>query len=214
VIHDPKSLVYFEETYLSEYAKFLRSGGDHVLVENIGSPIHPIVVVGGYKGDSTSEYLLRTNSKVYVIEPIPEFAQTLSTRFTGIERVQIFNYALGGTDGEVLFSLAKDATGEFCSSAETMSVPMVTWETFLDFFRLTGSKIGYIEMNIEGGEYSLLESMISTNQMRNIQKIAIQFHKVDDFSATNRAEIRNKLKLTHRNVLDYEWIWEIWEIAS
>jgi hypothetical protein len=69
-------------------------------------------------------------------------------------------------------------------------------------------------MNIEGGEYSLLKAMISNNQMSNIQKIAIQFHKVDDFSSRNRAEIRNKLKATHRIVLDYEWVWEIWEIAN
>jgi hypothetical protein len=81
-------------------------------------------------------------------------------------------------------------------------------------FKLTGSKIGFIEMNIEGGEYSLLEAMISNNLMMNIQRIAIQFHKIDDFSTSNRAEIKNKLKETHRLVLDYEWVWEVWEIAN
>ncbi len=214
VIHAPEGLMHLEETYLSEYAKFLVAGGDLVIVENLGTLTGPIVVVGGFKGDSTSEYLLQSKSDVYVIEPIPEFAQTLATRFTGIERVHIFNYALGGTNGEVQFNLNADATGQFGVSNEIISIPMVTWETFLDLFKLTGSKIGFIEMNIEGGEYSLLEAMISNNLMMNIQRIAIQFHKIDDFSTSNRAEIKNKLKETHRLVLDYEWVWEVWEIAN
>ena len=73
------------------------------------------------------------------------------------------------------------------------------------------SKVDLIKINVEGGEYSLLERMIDKQIIENFKNIQVQFHKFFPNSAQRRNAIRNALSKTHFITYDYPFIWENWQ---
>ena len=72
-----------------------------------------------------------------------------------------------------------------------------------------------MKINIEGGEYDLLDSLISADIVQSIANIQVQFH---DFLIKDAKEkmrkIQEKLSLTHEPTYQYEFVWENWKIKS
>ena len=68
-----------------------------------------------------------------------------------------------------------------------------------------------LEINIEGGEYDVLERLITSGILSKIEKYVVQFHNYNIECEINRARIRLELSKTHQCVFNYEWIWERWE---
>jgi hypothetical protein len=75
-------------------------------------------------------------------------------------------------------------------------------------------KIDLIKINIEGGEYALLQRMIGKNIIRICDNIQVQFHNCFPDAANMRRDIRNVLKETHVLTYDYTFVWENWEIMK
>ena len=73
-------------------------------------------------------------------------------------------------------------------------------------------RVDLIEFNIEGGEYDCLIALIESGLISTINILQIQFHNFSQSSELNRAQIREKLRLTHSLIFNYEWVWERWEL--
>ena len=78
------------------------------------------------------------------------------------------------------------------------------------------NKIDLIQINIEGGEYDLLEWMIETGYILNVQNIQIQFHDKKEINAEKRMkDIQLALKRTHICEQAYRpYVWEKWVLKN
>lgn len=76
------------------------------------------------------------------------------------------------------------------------------------------TNIDYVYMNIEGSEYKLLNHIIETGNIYNIQNLQVQFHNYLPNAKKERKKLRVNLKKTHICIFNFSFIWEGWKIKS
>lgn len=73
--------------------------------------------------------------------------------------------------------------------------------------------VDLIKINIEGGEYDLLDEIIANNWLSKFKNIQVQFH---DFVIENPRErmekIQKELAKTHQLTYQYDFVWENWKL--
>ena len=71
-----------------------------------------------------------------------------------------------------------------------------------------------IKVNIEGGEYDLLEFLIDSNYIEIIDNIQVQFHDFIPDAEERMKNIHKKLEKTHFLTWQYPFVWENWQLKS
>lgn len=66
------------------------------------------------------------------------------------------------------------------------------------------------ELNIEGGEYEVLESLIESSAVSQFRSILIQFHPQPTGWEARREKIVEQLRSTHDRIWCYPMVWEKW----
>jgi hypothetical protein len=89
--------------------------------------------------------------------------------------------------------------------AELRSIVEVVAELGID-------KIDLLKVNIEGGEFDLLPEIVRSGLVRKIRYIQIQFHNFDADAPAARSRIRHDLSATHRQMWNFDFVWESWEL--
>ena len=72
-------------------------------------------------------------------------------------------------------------------------------------------KIDLIKINIEGGEYDLLDHILEIGFVENIENLQIQFHNFVENSDSRMETIQTKLSQTHKPTYQYKYVWENWK---
>jgi len=67
-----------------------------------------------------------------------------------------------------------------------------------------------MKINIEGGEYDLLEHVIKIGAINNIRDIQIQFHDFVDDADIRMKYLLDELSRTHLPTYQYKYVWENW----
>jgi hypothetical protein len=70
-----------------------------------------------------------------------------------------------------------------------------------------------MKVNIEGGEYELLERMLECGLTTRVADLQIQFHNFSPDAAERMAAIQRGLAATHRPTYQYRFVWENWRRA-
>ncbi|MEO6729270.1 MAG: FkbM family methyltransferase [Candidatus Dojkabacteria bacterium] len=166
--------------------------------------------VGGYLGQSTADVHEKFGSKVYVFEPVKEYADKISERFKGNENIFVYPFALSDKNETTTINLFDDKTSTFKSGqGQTLDIESVRISEFIKENKI--KKIDLIEINIEGGEYSLLTDLIETGLINDVENIQVQFHDFVEDAEKRMLELREKLNKTHYLTFQYEFIWENWK---
>lgn len=197
----PKSLV-------SEHQKFLQDGGNDSLSSLPEIKGKRVVLLGGYLGDSTEHYLKLEAKQIVVFEPIAEYFEQLANRFSGNPRVQLVREAAWIRNETLTFSMDGDGTGLSGKSDKSINVQGTSLSDWLKA-NSSGENF-FMEMNIEGSEYPILNDLISTGALDLIETLLVQFHDFTLDPEFLRAELRQKLRVSHSEVFNYPWIWEKW----
>uniref|UniRef100_UPI004048DBFB FkbM family methyltransferase n=1 Tax=Algoriphagus sp. TaxID=1872435 RepID=UPI004048DBFB len=172
---------------------------------------------GGFKGDWTAKMLnlyQHLNPKIYVFEIAKPYIEILKNRFENNKNVEVFGFGLGSDNQTIEFSISDIATSIYASSVDavTESGEIKSVQAFLDEQLIT--QIDLLKMNIEGGEYDLLDSLIASGFVKNCKNIQIQFHNYGEWSKVRRDNIKTQLANTHISTYDYEWTFENWELKN
>jgi hypothetical protein len=69
-----------------------------------------------------------------------------------------------------------------------------------------------MKINIEGAEFPLLERMIETELLKQVDCFMIQFHEWHPGAYHRRREIRKALRKSHKLDWDYHFVWEKWSV--
>src|SRR3990167_6621954 len=128
--------------------------------------------------------------------------------FSSNNKITIHNFAVGNSDSDGIMYLHGDATNAFEKSKKKETVRFIDFNRFLNDIEC----VDLMKINIEGGEYDLLNSMIKQGTIGKIKNILVQFHNNGEYFESQREAICNELKLTHWQTFNYPFIWENWQL--
>ena len=174
-----------------------------------------VVDVGAYIGRWAICVADSNDCHVFAFELSPLIQPRLEGAVGGRQDITALPYGLGGSDeivqinrkelGSSVFS--KDADHTETDSADIRDVANVWQELGL-------SKVALMKINIEGGEYELLERMSQRGLLATVDTFLIQFHEWLPKAHRRRRDIRKQLALTHTLVWDYPFVWELWQAKA
>jgi hypothetical protein len=105
-----------------------------------------------------------------------------------------------------------DASGAFNPASAGRPVEKVRLRAFSDFLAETGlPKVDLLKINIEGGEFPLLEHLIASGLINKVIHLQIQFHDFFPDATARRERIRLLLTRTHVEQWNFPFIWESWK---
>jgi len=167
--------------------------------------------VGGYKGQFAAEIFCRYNCITYVFEPVKDFFLEIEKKFLFNNKVIRYNYGLAGKNQEISISLSDNSSSVYLNGEKFEKIQLKSIVEFIESNNIT--HVDLIKINIEGGEYELLESLIENNCITRFKNIQVQFH---DFIIENAKErmqkIQNQLTKTHELTYQFEFVWENWKL--
>lgn len=192
--------------------KWIKDDGDNTL--RLDYPLSGGSVVldlGGYKGDFAEAISERYSCNVYLFEPVLRNFELCSERFKYNQKVRCFNYGLSDADGEFYISDDKDGAS-LVKGFGNQNMERVVVKEFSSVVESLGvGEIDLLKINIEGGEYSVLQNIISNRLIDRIKYIQVQFHDFVPNANELRDKIRSCLSATHDESWSYHFVWESWK---
>ena len=188
-----------------------RDKGDEILRLDYDLNTASVVLdVGGFEGQWASDLYSKYNSKIYVFEPVSVFYEKINERFSRNTNIKVYGFGLAGKTRKQAISLTGDASSIFQKSTNSEEIQLTSISEWLESEKI--SQIDLMKLNIEGGEYELLEHIISTGLICKINEIQVQFHPIENKSEDRMMGIHRSLSKTHRPTYQYKFIWENWRI--
>jgi len=150
---------------------------------------------------------------IYVFEPVSDFYSNIIERFKHNPKVKVFPLGLGAENQFVPISIGADSSSIHRSIGDHKEIVRIVRAA--DF--LEKENINYIHLmkiNIEGGEYDLLDHLIDTGCVRRIENIQVQFHNFVPESQDRMSNLQARLAKTHIVTWQYEFVWENWRLKK
>lgn len=170
--------------------------------------------IGGYKGQWASDIYAKYGCNLYIFEPIRKYATFIKSRLNFPTKIVVEPVgASTHNHSEYLYIDNEKSSTNINSQAEKsvkVKVKMIDLCSYIHSKNI--NSIDLMKINIEGDEYDLLNKIISTGTINKISNIQIQFHRFINESKNMRAAIRKLLRKTHKEIYNYPFIWESWEL--
>ena len=208
----PRSVIleHIGYEYISPNDKFnLEGHNEKLFAGHLLDSNSTVVVLGGYTGNSVNEWSTRYNARVITYEPVPHYYEGLKKRFATRNDISIFDYAAGGSEKDIEIGFDSENSGEFSPSTNKMFVKMIDIAEHLN--QLGIHEIDLIEINIEGGEYDVLERLLRKKHSLRVKNLLIQFHNLLPEHPLERESYRSLLRQNYTQEWNYEWVWEFWK---
>jgi FkbM family methyltransferase len=172
-------------------------------------PDSVVLDVGGYEGQWSSDLYARQRCRIHIFEPVRRFAESIDERFSRNPDIQVHAFALGKETRTQSLSLAGASSSTHKSRHDKEDVEFRDVKEWFD--EAAPGEIALMKINIEGGEYELLERMLDTNLVKLVSALQIQFHYFVENAEARMTAIQERLAATHRPAWQYRYIWENWE---
>ena len=171
--------------------------------------------LGAHKGDWSKQIKsLYPGCEIHCFELLTLYYEDLLEQFMGCDNVTVNSFGLSSCDSVINIS----ADGLSSSAVRHNSDSLCYIGKLMSFEEYTVSKsinkIKLLKINIEGGEYDLLESLVGTQRISQIENIQIQFHNYGPEYIIRKDKIRQNLSKTHYLTYDYAWTFENWRLQT
>lgn len=209
-VQEFKTRVVRDPFYLA-VQRWFQDKGDETLRLNYELNENSVVLdVGGFEGAWANSIHSKYLSTVHIFEPVHSFYEVIQARFKGNGKIRAYEFGL--SDAEKKLSISLQADGSSTIRQESSDLEEVRLRDIVTFFKENSiEEVDLIKINIEGGEYELLERMLEADLVTRCKNLQIQFHDFFPEAKKMRDEIRKKLTRTHRITYDYYFVWENWE---
>ncbi|MCP9762912.1 FkbM family methyltransferase [Lacihabitans soyangensis] len=174
-----------------------------------------VIDLGGYVGGWTAQISSKYNCKIFIFEPCLEYYQIIEKRFKSNKKVIPLNLGLSGQNVKLKIHKNGVSSSIFPSKSnssvgEVEEIELLSAKDFL--FSNSLLKVNLIKINIEGGEFDLLEYLIDENLIERFDNILVQFHEnFHNDSNIRMAKIHSKLSNTHFLTFQFPFVWENWK---
>jgi len=171
-------------------------------------PASLVLDLGGYRGQWSSDMFSMYGCRIIVFEPVREFADFIMKRFKHNSSIVVHPFGLGDATRYETMGVCGTGSSVFRASGRTERVRIVDVADFIHGECI--ERIDLMKVNIEGGEYQLLERLIETGLIGIVRDLQIQFHRIAKDSVRRMQEIQNRLRVTHLPTYQYRFVWENW----
>jgi len=190
---------------------WFESNGDKTLrLEYDLSQESTVFDVGGYEGQWTSDIFSKYCCFIHIFEPVPRFAEYISKRFSRNPKISVHRFGLADRTYETHMGLSCDGSSVYIQDKDSVKVNFVETLAFLRDNKI--EKVDLMKINIEGGEFDLLEHLIDSGYVMNIVNIQVQFHDFVPNAELRMKKIQDNLSKTHHLTYQYRFVWENWRI--
>lgn len=165
--------------------------------------------VGGYKGETTADFLKLYDCEVYIFEPVKEFVEIIRQKFQDNPKVHIFDFGLSNRSTTEEISLEDNAASIYKHDGQTEKISLVK---ISDFMRENAiERVDLMDINIEGSEYDLIEDLITSGEIAKVENVQVQFHWFVENAEERMRKLQNQLRASHFLTYQHSYIWENWK---
>ena len=168
-----------------------------------------VMDLGGYRGEWAHDIHSRYGCTVHVFEPVVSFAEGIAGRFKGNASIHVHCCGLGKETRTELMGLSADASSMFQNDGTLETIQMIDAADW--FQRHNVRQVDLMKINIEGGEYELLERLLDTELAFRVENFQVQFHNIAADSESRMNAILHRLQSTHQPTYQYHFVWENWQ---
>jgi FkbM family methyltransferase len=196
----------------SEVQRWFADGGDNRFRYKYDLNRDSVVFdAGAYIGKWSKQIYDLYHCKIYAFEPVREF-YSIAKSDSIYDAINWFNFGLGDRNQEIEIVLDADGSSIYKKSGHKEKIQIKCFDSTIKYLFI--STIDLLKINIEGGEYDLLDHVLGMNLQKSIGNIQVQFHiNVPDYEK-RRNIIRKTLSETHALTFDYPFVWENWKIIK
>jgi FkbM family methyltransferase len=171
-----------------------------------------VLDAGAYTGEWAQEILDRYNPVVHAFEPDPRNFKRLKKRGLANERLIPHEFGLGDSNETARMPLELMGSSIYSDSTDKPSAEVRIRDIAEVWTSLELERVDLMKINIEGAEFPLLERMIETGLLKQVDCFMIQFHEWHPGAYHRRREIRKALRKSHKLDWDYHFVWEKWSV--
>jgi len=187
--------------------------GDKTLMYDFDiKPDDLVFDLGGYEGNWTSNIFSRFCCSIHVFEPVERFAEGIAARFQHNSRITVHGFGLAGSTRAESIGVNGIESSHFTKKGVQETMRLIRASDFLADNGI--NKIRLMKINIEGGEYELLEHLIETGRICNISDVLVQFHDFVPDAPSRMRKIQEALSRTHYPAFQYEYVFENWRLRA
>lgn len=198
---------------ITPHEKWLADHGDKSLRLDYNLSEKDIVLdVGGYEGQWASDIFSKYQSTIYIFEPVNDFFVSIARRFAENKKIHVLNFGLSNLNCEIDISVDGDASSSIRLNQNTTKAKLKEFGSWFNAQNI--EVIALMKINIEGGEYDLLDHIIETGLIRKITNIQVQFHNFFPDAESKMFDLQNKLSKTHYPTYQYKFVWENWTLKE
>lgn len=168
--------------------------------------------LGGYLGQWASDIFSKYQCYIYVFEPSPKFFEKIRLRFKFNNKIKIYPYGLSSKSESLYLSDEGASSSLYKNSKNKYLIKLINFNDFLIESKI--KEIDLIKINIEGGEYQLLEHLIQTKTINKINQLQVQFHDFIPDARKKLSVLRDQLSQTHELTWHYNFLWENWVLKE
>jgi len=191
------------------------------LLAGVDLPDSAVVLdVGAYEGEWSARVLARADAqgardlRIHAFEPEPGAIQRFRDGVASDSRIEVHPFGLGGHDR--IESLSVGGPGSSVYDNPTVPGTFGTTEVKLRdvdavLKALDLGRIDFVKINIEGGEFELLDRLHETGWLPHTGPVIVQFHEFAPGAHRARRRNRRQLSETHRCTWNYPWVYERWD---
>jgi FkbM family methyltransferase len=169
-----------------------------------------VLDVGAFNGDWSQKIWDRYQPTIHGFEPAPSGHQSMAKRFYGNERVQAHDYGLGAGDTTAALALRGPGSSIYDEPGRFGAVDVRIRDVVEVLDELGLKEIDLLKVNIEGGEYDLIDRLEESGWLPHIRLLLVQFHEWHPKAYRRRRQNRRAFSRDHEEVWNYPWVWEYW----
>lgn len=154
---------------------------------------------------------------VHAFEPAPSSITACELEHQDEQRFTLHPYGLAGRTRVEELMLSGPGSSVFTDAASrgrsgSTMVKMVDVDEVLR--DIGAERVRLVKINIEGGEFELLDRMYETGWLARTGTVLVQFHEFAPDAYRARRRNRRQLAETHVCTWSYPWVWERWDRAA
>lgn len=206
------------------YQNWINDKGEEKRYDYKLTSLSTVVDIGMYKGDFTEKIWNKFQCNIFGFEPIMlyffEAYEKLHKKDLNNKKINLYNFGLSNRSGIEYICVNGDESSLYnFVTDQSIKITLVSFDKIFSGI-LNSVNIDLLKVNIELGEYDLIEHLIETGNIRMIINLQVQFHffknrfdntRKNDKLIERKEIIYDKLKETHKITYDYPWIWTNFE---
>jgi len=179
-----------------------------------------VLDVGAYEGSWSTRLLAHADAtgcpdlRIHAFEPEPGALERCHRNLDEDPRVVVHPYGLAGVNARLPLAVGGPGSSVYLDGATpgffgTAEIELRDADTVLR--GLEADRIDLIMLNIEGGEFDVLDRLYETGWLARIGTVLVQFHEFAPRAHRRRRRNRRALSETHRCTWSYPWVYERWD---